>query len=117
MQTTSSYSTAKARVEAAHQSRLLTQKDLMARWNCTVKTVQRARKTFSLDPVDFYGVNPLFRLEDVERAEELRRQRGMARMRRQGRNGILTLKQLKARAKKYELRVMKKHQEGLRTDL
>lgn len=84
----------------------LSQKDLMQRWECdSIRTVQRHRKKYGLEPVAFRGNAPLFSLQDVEALEEARREDGLRRLTRQRKfgkshiGGILTLRQLKARAR------------------
>lgn len=76
---------------------LLTQKDLMARWECTTRTVQRARKEFDLMPVDFWGINPLFLLADVERVEKHRLYKRLKHLERKAgkKTGIVTTQQLR----------------------
>lgn len=66
--------------DKARQKGLLTQKDLCLRWNMSIRTVQRERERFGLEPVDFYGNNPLFTLDEVEKMEEARRLRGIQRL-------------------------------------
>lgn len=92
--------------DQAKQSGHLSQKDLMLRWGCnSVRTIQRTRKEYGLEPVEFFGINPLFSLEDVERVEEARRKRQLRRMKRQQKQkaigGLLTIRQLrKAKGRK-----------------
>jgi hypothetical protein len=91
-------------IDQARETKLLTQKDLMSKWGCTVRTIQRTRKEFGLLPVDFYGVNPLFTPEDVARVEEMRRVKRMEWLERKAKaarksSAILTVKDAKRIAK------------------
>src|SRR5690242_3527339 len=60
-------------VDQAKESDLLSQKDLMEKLKAGIRTVQRFKVEFELQPVDFYGVNPLYEPKDVEAALEKRR--------------------------------------------
>lgn len=97
---------AEAQQLARASGRRLTAKDLETRWGMSRRTVQRARKEFALKPVDFYGNNPLFDISDVEAAEKKRREKRLAICQRRSKSarkqigGILTLKQLRAKAKR-----------------
>lgn len=93
--------------DKAKEGGLLTQKDLMQRWGVTPRTVQRHRKEFGLEPCDFTGINPVFRVEDVEAMEERRRAKRREFLNRQskgknsGRFGaILSLKEIRQKAGK-----------------
>lgn len=49
-----------------------TQKELAARWGCTVRTVQRDVRRFNLTPADYIGLQPIFNETAVERLERER---------------------------------------------
>lgn len=79
---------------------LFSQKDLVERWGLTsVRTVQRYRNEFNLKPVDWWGVNPLFTLAEVERVERLRNKKRMAMSRSKAAScPLITVKAAKRRA-------------------
>jgi hypothetical protein len=84
---------------------LLTQKDLADELGVTsLRQVQRIRQRFGLEPVAFTGINPVFSPQDVERVKEARRQSLMELNRKRRAQttvgGILTLKQIRAKAKR-----------------
>jgi hypothetical protein len=78
----------------------LSQKDLVERWGlASVRTVQRYRKEFNLKPISWWGINPLFSLEEVERVERLRNKKRMAMMRTKAAScPLITVKAAKRRA-------------------
>jgi hypothetical protein len=50
----------------------LSNKDLMQRMGFnSVRSIQRLRSEYGLKPVGWWGINPLFAVEDVERVEKL----------------------------------------------
>ncbi|HEY0552027.1 MAG TPA: hypothetical protein VGF13_20670 [Verrucomicrobiae bacterium] len=51
---------------------LLCQKEICSLWGIALRTLQRDRKRWGLRPVNFDGNMPLFKREDVERADKLR---------------------------------------------
>lgn len=53
----------------------LTRKDICRRWgNCSVRTVARAERKFRMRPLNFIGLEPIFTLAEVLKAENARMQ-------------------------------------------
>ena len=52
----------------------LTKKELAFRWQCSTRTVERAVRTFGLNPIDFIGHQPVFEISAVERMETRRKE-------------------------------------------
>lgn len=108
-----------ARRVARARGDFLTQKDLMTRWQLSIRAVQRQRKEFGLQPIDCLGNNPLFALEHVEAVEELRREKFLLRTKarastaRRQIGGVITLKQIRAKAKRTKKHIAKQHAKGL----
>jgi hypothetical protein len=84
---------------------LLTQKDLAEELGVTsLRQVQRIRHRFNLEPVAFTGINPVFDPVEVARvkAERIAALSALNKKRRGQKTvgGILTLKQIRAKAKR-----------------
>lgn len=81
---------------------LLSQKDIVSRMGFTsVRSVQRFRKKYGLNPKSFWGLNPLFELADVEEAERRAEKERMARLRSAKRIAhckLISVKQARRRA-------------------
>jgi hypothetical protein len=96
-------------IDKAQSAGLLSQKELCDELGVkSLRQVQRIRKRFGLEPVDFTGINPVFSREDVERVKEARRQ-SLADLNRRRRaqhtvGGILTLRQIRAKVRAKERR-------------
>lgn len=73
-----------------------TQKELMARWHCSLRTVQREIRRWGLPAADYIGMQPIFTTADVQGLEERRKagrdaQRGFT----PARSRILTVREAK----------------------
>lgn len=51
----------------------LSKKELAARWQITVRSVERITRRFRLQAADFFGRQPAFDLKDVEAMERRRK--------------------------------------------
>jgi len=57
---------------------LLCQKEICSLWGIALNTLRKERRRWSLKPVEFDGLMPLFDPKDVERADALRKQTRLA---------------------------------------
>jgi transcriptional antiterminator len=73
----------------------LTQTDLSARWDCSIRTVKRDIKRFALNPVEIKGRLQLFAEADVEQMERKRTSERLAQNGYKAASGIVTVKQAK----------------------
>jgi hypothetical protein len=78
----------------------LSKKELAARWQCSLRTVERDVRRFGLTPDAFTGRQPVFAPEAVERMESRRTKHKakMAEARYRPEAAILTVKEAKRQA-------------------
>ncbi len=84
----------------------LTAKELQTRWGLSSRSLYRVRDEFKMKPADYYGLNPLFSIGDIERVEKERAKRRLKNLRNRPQctgkraKGILTVKEAKRAAGK-----------------
>mgnify|MGYP003393458486 CR=1 FL=1 len=88
-------------MKTIEQEKHLTKKDLASRWGVTVRSVERTRKRFGLQPCGFFGRQPEFTVAAVEALEATRNKERIAMLAGNG-NGheIITVNEAKRRAGK-----------------
>ena len=75
-------------------------KELAARWQVSVRTVERDVKKYGLTPADYVGKQPVWELADVERMEQRRRAAKLAQGGYLPEEKIISVKEARRQARK-----------------